>query len=84
MKSHHYRDNVFVCYNQLQDCVECDGVLLAFYENYFGKLGHQGVSSVKRAGRYWRQKGSFRRSIAKREADFLHTQEVKRTYGVIA
>lgn len=84
MTPHKYRENVYYCYNNSHDCVESDEVLLAFYEIYFGKLSHQGVSSVKRAGRYWRQRRSFIRSVGKRELDVKYSQEIKSAYEVSA
>ncbi len=54
------KDNVFWVYNNYPDAVNFDSILLAIYENYYGKLTHNAVSSVKRAGRYWRSR-SFKR-----------------------
>tara|TARA_R100001530_G_scaffold134316_2_gene108963 strand:- start:71 stop:322 length:252 start_codon:yes stop_codon:yes gene_type:complete len=56
------KDRVEWVYKNYSDAVEADLVLLAIFENYFGTLSHQDISSVKRAGRYWRQQTRFSRS----------------------
>ena len=65
-------------YISVPSAVEFDCVLLAVYENYFGKLSHQEVSSVKRSGRFWRQKKPwlFKRTDLKSSMDAEQKMEV--------
>ena len=77
------KDRVFCIYREYQDAVETDSVLLAIYENYFGKLNHQEVSSIKRAGRFWRSQNInvFVRSNAKKLQDQEQTKQVREVYA---
>jgi hypothetical protein len=69
------KQKVYEVYNNYQDAVNFDVVLLAIYENYFGKLTHNAISSVKRAGRYWRSR-NFKRSLEVLERDKKTQNEV--------
>lgn len=71
------KDRVEWVYNTYPDTIETDLCLLAIYENHFGKLTHQDVSSVKRAGRYWRQQTRFARTQDKIRHDLRTTQEIR-------
>ena len=72
------KKRVYDIYVVYRDAVECDGVLLAIYENYFGKISHQNVASIKRIGRYWRNKMPylFYRTAEKQNQDQQTTKEV--------
>jgi len=75
------KDRVEWVYSCYKDAVEADLCLLAIYENYFGTLTHQDVSSVKRAGRYWRQHAKFARSQDKIRHDLRISEEFKGVFS---